>query len=160
MTIPDVVAEIKARNAMRGYNVQGIFADPRDGWKHTMGQPIPIVQQFYDLGLGATDKWPAGKREGKVSQVENVRRYLTEGRIKIMGPRCPATISEFQSWAYKRNTKGEQLMGDDQYEDRNNDAMDVICGLLSAGLEFRRRPTGENLISQQGKIQFVKLRSS
>ena len=159
MSVPDVVQEIKARNAMRAYNVAGIFADPRDGWKHTMAQPTPLVQQFSDLGLGGIERWPMGRRESKVAQVENVRRYLTNGRLRVMGTRCPATISEFQSWSYKRNTKGEQLMGDDQYEDKNNDAMDVVCGMLSANLEMRRpRGASDSASNSEGNsIHWVQL---
>ena len=41
---------------------------------------------------------------------------------------CPATRQEFQSWAYKRNAQGEQLVGDDQYEDRNNHILDGVIG--------------------------------
>lgn len=132
MDIPTVASEMKQRNARR--NIVAQFADPRDGWKHTMGQPIPLSQQLADAGLGHFIKWPAARGEGKTAQVENVRRYLSSHRLKVFRT-CPHTIQEFQSWSFKRDTKGIQLAGDDQYEDRNNDAMDVIAGMLASSLE-------------------------
>jgi hypothetical protein len=134
MDIPTVAAEIRERNKNR--NIVERFADPRDGWKHTQGQPTPLSQQLAAQGLGLFVKWPAAQKEAKNAQVENVRRYLVEGRLKVFR-NCPMTVQEFQSWSFKRDTKGNMLVGDDQYEDRNNDAMDVLMGMLAGGVEQR-----------------------
>lgn len=137
MDIPTVAGLIRERNANR--NIAQQFADPRDGWKHTQGQPVPLNEQLTQQGLGAFLKWPAARGEQKTAQVENVRRYLVEGRLKIFRS-CPHTVQEFQSWSFKRDTKGNQLTGDDQYEDRNNDALDTIMGMLASGLETISAP--------------------
>ncbi len=39
---------------------------------------------------------------------------------------CVNTVREFQSWRYKRNSRGELPPGDDAYVDAENHAMDVI----------------------------------
>ena len=137
MDIPTVAGEIFERN--KGRNIVQRFADPRDGWKHTQGQPVPLSEQLAAHGLGMFAKWPAAQKEAKNAQVENVRRYLTEGRLKVFRG-CPMTVQEFQSWSFKRDSKGLMLVGDDQYEDRNNDAMDVLMGMLAAGIEQMSRP--------------------
>lgn len=135
MDIPTAASEIKLRNAHR--NVIARFADPRDGWKHTQGQPVPLNQQLQDQGLGYFEKWPAAQRDAKTAQVENVRRYLVEGRLKVFR-NCTHLVQEFQSWSFKRDTRGNQLTGDDQYEDRNNDALDTLMGMLASNLEGRQ----------------------
>ena len=55
-------------------------------------------------------------------------------------PHCPNTIREFGPWSYKRTARGELPPGDDQFEDRNNDAMDVVKGLVAAELAYDVAP--------------------
>lgn len=132
MDIPQVSGYIREVNV--GRNIVGRFCDPRDGFKRTMGQPTPIIQMLAEQGLGYFAKWPPAAKEAKVAQIENIRNYLIGGRLKVFNT-CPMTIGEFQSWTYKRNARGEMPTGDDAYEDRNNDALDVLAGVLSSGLE-------------------------
>lgn len=120
---------IRAANV--GRNVLKTFADPQEAWSRRMQQPRPIAQQFEDCGI-RVQQWP--RSTDKQAMVENVRKYLMDGKLKIFRP-CAFSISELQSWQFKRNAKGEQLSGDDQYEDRNNHAIDVMCGVLAAGID-------------------------
>lgn len=115
----------------KGRNVHATFADPQHAWSRTAQSPKPIAAQFAEKGIRVRP-WPRSTQ--KQPMVEAVRKLLNERKLKVFR-RCVNTISEFGSWAYKRNTKGEQLTGDDQYEDKNNHAMDVVCGVVAAGVQ-------------------------
>ncbi len=77
--------------------------------------------------------WQAAEGKGKQAQVERVRALLLKParqRLQIFQG-CSGVIGEFESWKYKTDAKGEDLQGDEAYEDRNNDAMDAICGIVA-----------------------------
>jgi phage terminase large subunit len=73
--------------------------------------------------------WPrtGGNEE---TMVERVRERLRQGKLKVF-PNCTNTINEFQSWSYKRSAKGELMPGEDKFEDKNNDAMDCVKGVIA-----------------------------
>lgn len=120
---------IHARNA--GRTVRRYLADPQDAFKKTMQSPKSIAQQARECGLIFT-RWP--RSDDVDAMVNAVRERLLQVRIKVFST-CTQTINEFQSWRFARNAKGEPLRGDEQYEKGNDHAMDVIKGMVAAGLE-------------------------
>lgn len=131
--IPRHAADIKARNA--GRTVHRYYADPQHAFSHTAQSPKSIAQQLRECGLSFSP-WP--RSTNVEAMVEAVRERLRSDRLKVFAT-CQNTINEFQSWSYKRNSKGETPAGDDQFEDRDNHAMDVIKGLCAAPLDHQGR---------------------
>jgi phage terminase large subunit len=117
--------------------VRRYYADPQHCFSQTAQAPKTIASQAKEAGITMTP-WPrtAGNEE---SMVERVRERLRQGKLKVFTT-CTNTIAEFQTWSYKRNPKGERLGGEDQFEDKNNDAMDCICGAVA--LNLRPDPCG------------------
>lgn len=60
---------------------------------------------------------------------------VPEPKLQVFST-CPNTISEFQSWSYKRTAKGELPPGEDKFEDSNNHAMDVVKGIVATRPEY------------------------
>lgn len=131
MTLDDIGNTIMAR--MKGRNVVDWYADPRDVFKRTAHAQGRTIAEYMRDNFGLRFRpWPAASGQDVHNQVEHVRnliRHPTEP-LKVWS-NCKKTIMEFQSWAYKRNTDGTMPAGDDAYEDRNNDAMDVVKGLVA-----------------------------
>lgn len=76
--------------------------------------------------------WQAAEGAGKQSQVEAVRLLIIDAKKPlVVWDTCPGVIREFQSWAYARTADGSLKSGDDAYEDRSNDAMDAIMGIVA-----------------------------
>ncbi len=76
--------------------------------------------------------WQAAEGRAKQAQVEAVRDMLLADPPLQVFSTCTGVIGEFESWKNKTNTRGELVEGDDAYEDRNNDAMDAICGIVAS----------------------------
>jgi hypothetical protein len=132
ITIPDLAKMIKQRN--KGYNVLGYYGDPQKIDAETQeANGVSIRAQMKGLGLNFS-LWPRTGRDID-NQVEAVRKRLIDRTVEIFKP-CRWLISEFQSWRYKRNAKGEMLSGDDQFEDKNNNALDCIRGAVAQGLHY------------------------
>jgi hypothetical protein len=98
--------------------------------------------------------------------VEAVRRRLNENSLVVFNT-CKHTIMEFQSWSYKRTASGEIPPGDDRFEDRNNDCMDVIKGVVSTNPVFDQQQievetgySNENIYSggRRRRYQMITLR--
>lgn len=123
---------VHARNAER--TVLRYYGDPQHAFSKTAQSPKSIASQAKECGI-AMSQWP--RSTDKEAMVNRVRQRLIDGKLKVLST-CRNTIAEFQTWAYKRTAKGELPPGDDAYEDANNHAMDVICGLCSAGLKHAR----------------------
>lgn len=81
--------------------------------------------------------WQAAEGTGKQAQVEAVRLLLVdkEKPLKVWNT-CRGVIGEFQSWAYARTADGRLKSGDERYEDRNNDAMDAVMGIIADNPRF------------------------
>lgn len=75
--------------------------------------------------------WQAAEGKGKQAQVEAVRSLLLKPKGLAVFDTCIGIIREFESWKNKQDAKGELLQGDDAYEDRFNDAMDALCGIVA-----------------------------
>lgn len=125
-SVADHCKNVHARNA--GRTVRRYYADPQHCFSQTAQAPKSIASQAKECGITLTP-WPrtGGNEE---SMVERVRERLRQGRLKVFST-CVNTINEFQSWSYKRSAKGELMPGEDKFEDRNNDAMDVVKGVIA-----------------------------
>lgn len=130
-----VVDLIRAK--CQGRNVRGYYGDPQKIFSKTQEASGKSIQaQFKELGISLFG-WP--RSSNPEAMVENVRHALIDRTLYVF-PQCRWTVFEFQSWRYKRNAKGEMLAGDDQYEDRNNDAMDCVRGMMSQELPSEPQP--------------------
>lgn len=147
-----VGVEVHAANVMRrnradgGRTVHSYYGDPQHAFSETAQSPETIAWQFYKAtGVNMTP-WPRSSGKGvKEAMVNAVRSRLLmrdeSGNacgIKVFRS-CENTVNEFQSWSYKRTAKGELPPGDDAYEDKNNHAMDCVCGAVACGLTFERQ---------------------
>ena len=134
-------AEIMRRNraaaeAGRPRTVRRYYADPQHAFSQTAQSPKSIASQAAECGIRMTP-WP--RSTDKEAMVNRVRERLgrrdradrPEPLLKVFRS-CVNTVSEFQSWRFKRTGKGELPAGDDAYEDKGNHAMDVVCGIVSA----------------------------
>lgn len=85
--------------------------------------------------------WQAAEGAGKQAQVESIRLLLINEKLPLLvWDTCVGVISEFETWRNKTDIKGELLKGDDAYEDKNNDAMDAIMGIVAANPVFETSP--------------------
>jgi hypothetical protein len=119
-------------------------ADPQHAFSKTAQAATPIATQFKEAtGIGMSP-WP--RSTDKQAMVERVRERLIHRdpesrelapRIKVFRS-CANTIAEFQSWRFKRTSKGAPPAGDDAYEDANNHACDVVCGMVALNLKHER----------------------
>lgn len=130
--VPEVAALINEKNRNANYLIKRTVADPQHAFRKTMDSPTPIASQFLKSGIRVAP-WP--RSTDKEAMVENMRERFINNRVKVFR-RCKNLRNELTSWAYKRNTKGEQLKGDDQYEDANNHAIDVLLGVNAMNLRW------------------------
>ncbi len=128
LSIPQHAADIHLRN--RNRTVRRYWGDPQHAFSSTAQSPTSIAGQMRNCGISIA-KWPRTGNQSE-SMVERVRQYLIGDRLKVFST-CSSTIDEFETWSFSRNTRGEIKDGDDQYEDANNHAMDVIKGVLATG---------------------------
>ncbi len=119
--IKDLASMIHRRR--RG--VTRIYIDPA-GSQERQESPISFQNQLTAEGL-SSELWPRASKEDHDASVAAHRQDIVSGKYHVFST-CVETISEHQSWKYKRNLRGEILSGDDQYEDANNDILDGILG--------------------------------
>jgi phage terminase large subunit len=113
----------------RGRTVRSYYGDPQHAFSRTAQSPKSIAEQFAECRWPVRlMRWP--RSTNKEAMVEGVRELLRTDRLKVSSE-CRATIREFQTWAYRRTPGGELPKGDDQFEDRDNDCMDVVCGVVA-----------------------------
>jgi hypothetical protein len=147
-SIAEHAEDVKLHNRTRpGRTVHNYFGDPQHAFSVTAQAIEPISVQFKKAMGCSMTPWP--RSQDKEAMVEAVRN-----RLKLLGgdgkpmlqvfSTCENTIAEFQTWRYKRTAKGELPPGDDQYEDANNHALDVICGMVAMNL--RPKPGGVRVI--------------
>jgi hypothetical protein len=133
LSIAQHAADIRVSNGA-GWTVHRYYGDPQHCFSQTAQSPKSIAGQFREHGISVLP-WPRSTDEE--SMVERVRERLRTVRFKVFRT-CRNTINEFQSWSYKRDAKGMMPKGDDQFEDANNHAMDVIKGLVALNLTYDR----------------------
>lgn len=132
---PDKMMErLIAMNRAAGRTPFAWYADPRYAFSRTAMSPMTIAQQLAPYAF--FQPWVCSSDE--TAMVENLRRRLIAGRIKVFA-HCVKTVGEFQSWSYQRDAHGQPKPGQDKFEDKNNDALDCLKGLASTPIVL---PTG------------------
>ncbi len=128
-----IASLIRQRERDKGYRPVGRYLDPRMGFSKTAYSNGKTIQERFQEEGFEFDPWPALAMASKDAAVDTMRTMLTKGSLRTMA-RCANFRMECQSWSYKRNTSGEQLQGDDQYEDRNNHLIDGALGMVTMDL--------------------------
>lgn len=136
LSLDDLGERIKAK--CRDRRIVAMLADPRDVFKrtaHASGVTIAqVMRDRHDLHLRP---WPAKAGATVHNQIEAVRDLIRRETHQLqVWSTCQAVVNEFQSWAYKRSSDGSIPAGDDAFEDRNNDAMDAILGIVATRPTF------------------------
>lgn len=129
------IAEIAAKMLARGWIVNATYLDPRHGFSRTQQSPVKIAEQFQKCGIRC-QPWPRAQGSEIDASVAGHRRAIIEKKYKVFR-NCLNVIDEHQSWSYKRTAAGEVPVGDDQYEDKKNHALDGIMGWERTGPTFR-----------------------
>jgi hypothetical protein len=126
---------------LNGRTVRGWYLDPRHGFSKTAQSPLTISEQFAACGLKRFAPWPRKSGPQVEAHVNVVRQWLGEEKLKFFST-CEPAIAEMESWKYKRNSNGERLSGDDQYEDRDNHFIDCLLGFAAIKPEFESGGSG------------------
>ena len=137
-----VATNVKPR--LKGRNVQW-FGDPHHFFSSTAQSPESCAEQAQKAGLSGALPWADLRGPAKQAAVnaflqllQNTVVYVKTGRrvgvCLYFMRKCKNAIMECQTWSYKRNAKGEQLSGDDAYEDKNNHLVgDPLVGMVATG---------------------------
>ncbi len=140
-TIPQHAAWMTQYEKDHAFIIRQKFGDPHDMFKHTLdGNGVSKAEQFAKLGQRFTPA-PSAQNNAQVSdQVELIRTKLvtnlSDGAPSMQVFRsCKYMISSFQSWMYKKNTRGE-LAPDEQYEEAYKDEMDAVRMIVASGPTF------------------------
>ena len=128
MSVVQVAQAIHDRNA--GRTVRYYWGDPQHIYNQTQQSPKSIAQQFRETPFPIRLMgWPrTGRNED--SMVQAVRDRLIATKLKVFSS-CVNTIREFQSWSFKRTSRGDIPPGEDKYADTDNHTMDVIKGVVA-----------------------------
>ena len=131
------------RRRMKGRTVSAWWGDPHHFFSVTAQAKKSCADQAQEAGLSRAWEWSDLRGSAKVAGVNAILQLLQNtvayekgqrrGPCLYVMRRCINTIMEMQTWAYKRNLKGEQLDGDEKYEDRNNHILDGIIGMWATG---------------------------
>jgi hypothetical protein len=142
------IAEHVATNVhprLLGRTVREWFGDPHHFFSSTAQSPDSCAKQAHDAGLSWARPWADLRGPAKQAAVNALLQLLqntlvmakTGKRIGVciyFMRKCKNAIMECQTWSYKRNAKGEQLAGDDAYEDKNNHLVgDPLVGMYATG---------------------------
>lgn len=130
------IAEIKVRKTNIDRLVQLIeerqigvvreLCDPAGKQERQDNNGQSFITQMAKMGHRMAP-WKFAAKELHDASVQAHRQAIYEGRYKVFRS-CAETIAEHQTWAFKRVRGGELPVGDDQYEDKNNDLIDGILG--------------------------------
>ncbi len=123
-----------------GRSVRRWYGDPHEFFsKRAQGESCAI--QAKKAGLPSFVPWANQQKQAMVNSFRqlliNTTVYKTTG--KRIGPcfyiteNCVNGIMELQTWAFKRNAKGELPPGDDAYVDADNHIIDCLVGMASTG---------------------------
>lgn len=136
MTLDDLGPRLQAK--LRGRNIVRMLADPRSVWSKTAQGNGVTIAEYMNKTFGLHfSPWPTAAGKEVENQVEAVRTLIRDPDKPLQVWRsCVRTVGEFQSWAYKRTADGSLPAGDDAFEDRNNDAMDAIRGIVASRPTF------------------------
>jgi hypothetical protein len=124
-----------------GRTIRRKFGDPHEFFsRRAQGESCAV--QASNAGLGTFTPWAAQEKTAMV----NAYRQLLQNSVTLAQTgqrkgvclyvmrRCKNTIMEHQSWAFKKNAKGELPEGDEKYEDANNHLVgDPLVGMVATG---------------------------
>lgn len=115
------------------YRIVRWLADPRGANQKTQiakGETVMgYMSRVHQLNFSP---WKAASGKGIQDQVEAVRVIIKAAKLPLqVYDTCKGVIGEFESWKNKTNANGELSVGDDAYENRDNDAMDAIRGIVA-----------------------------
>ncbi len=128
-----------------GLTVRRWLGDPHHFFSSTAQSPKSCAVQAKEEGLSTAMPWSDLRGYNKVAAVNTLLQLLqntvvfhrTGQRVGVclyVCRRCKNMIMEFQTWSYKRNAKGQQLEGDEKYEDKNNHLVgDPLVGMVATG---------------------------
>lgn len=131
----DTAMLIHAQNQKMGWVPFAVYLDPRHGWAKTFQSQKVIADQFEEMGLHCIP-WLKLQMSGKDAAVEETAKSMRAGRLVFFEGDADPAVNEVQSWQYKRNASGEQIVGDDQYENKNNDILDGLMSFMVEGHTF------------------------
>lgn len=121
---------IKSKEEAMGSIAIRRYADPRGAFSRDAKDPRSIADIMAEEHGLFFDPWPSLAGQKKRAGVEALRQRVKDGTLRVFST-CVATINEFQSWRYKHNAAGIIRVGDDAYEDSNNEIMDGLVGLVA-----------------------------
>lgn len=107
--------------------------------KHNSG--VPVSEQMKGFGHHFQHA-PAASNGAELSaQVEMMRTLLTtdlpDGRPEmVVFDTCPMINNAYQSWSYKRNSKGEMTGSEDSYEEEYKDEMDCVRMIVADNPQY------------------------
>lgn len=115
------------------YRIVKWLADPRGANQKTQiakGETvIGYMRRVHQLNFMP---WKAASGKAIQDQVEAVRVIVKHPTRPLrVFSHCKGVIGEFESWKNKTNVSGELAVGDDAYENKDNDAMDAIRGIVA-----------------------------
>lgn len=125
------------------YRMVGWLADPKGADQKLQLSNGKTAMDYMREKFGLHfHPWP-GKR-GRVvqDQVELLRHWLVMPEPLQIFDDCPGIISNFETWKNKKAPNGELPEGDDRYEDKNNDGIDGLLGLVAS------RPTHDRPVAR------------
>lgn len=115
----------------RKYNVVRWLDDPRGANQATqVANGITARDFMRRFGLHF-HPWKASEGPAKQAQVEALREWLNRDKPLQIFEDCHGIISNFETWKNKMNRAGELVEGDERYEDRNNDGIDGLMGIVA-----------------------------
>lgn len=143
--VSQIAQLIREKEELMGWSVKKRFMDPRMGFSHTFySRNGRSIAEEFELEELKFDEWPRLQGPSKDAGVNSVRRALASKELLIF-QNCANAQGEFQSWAYKRNAKGERLEGDERYQDSHNHLIDGILGMEITGHVYEfARPEAKN----------------
>jgi hypothetical protein len=134
--------EIMERNMKHGRTVQRMYADPQQFFSNTAAGNCH--RQAQALGLRFIP-WPRTLSAQVPQRVDAVRQLLINTKLSeahklpqgtqylMICRRCVGLQSNLSTWSYKRTSSGDLPKGDDAFVDADNDATDVVLGVISSG---------------------------
>lgn len=132
MALASAAAKVRQKESEMDWIVRSRWADPQGSFAKRQESPKSAAMQWRDLGFRLSPWLRTGM--GQHSRVEALRKRFIDDTLKIFEC-CKMTIFELQSWRYKRTAQGDIPQGDDAYEDRNNDSIDCLLGLVALPLK-------------------------
>lgn len=131
-TIPEHAAWITKYQQDHAFIIRRKLGDPHDMFKKTLdGNGRSKAEQFSDYGHHF-EPAPNARNNAEVSaQVDEIRTSLVtvlgdgEPELQFFDT-CPMLITGMQSWAYKRNTKGQLAGTEDQFDEAYKDECDAV----------------------------------